>query len=75
MALAVWDSTPNWLVWAATGADNRHARATQIGGSRASHDRGAVTVGNEAPVWQHRCPAGQSDGARQRYDVIGGLPS
>ena len=23
-------------------------------------DRGAVTVGNEAPVWQDRCPAGQS---------------
>jgi len=28
-------------------------------GYRVPHDRGAVTIGNEAPVWQDRCP-GQS---------------
>ena len=38
------------------------------GGYRVSHDRGAVTVGNEAPVW----PLADS---RQRYDdVIGNFP-
>jgi hypothetical protein len=40
----------------------------QNGGYRVSHDRGAVTVGNEAPVW----PLADS---RQRYDdVIGNFP-
>jgi hypothetical protein len=29
-------------------------QAEQNGGSRVADDRGAVTVGNEAPVWQGR---------------------
>ena len=38
------------------------------GGCRVSHDREAVTVGNEAPVWP-------SPGAQNRYDnVIGDFP-
>jgi hypothetical protein len=38
------------------------------GGYRVSHDREAVTVGNEAPVWP-------SPGAQNRYDdVIGDFP-
>jgi hypothetical protein len=45
-------------------------------------DCGAVTVGNEAPVWQRQVPAGQSRdsrlalaGAQQRYDdIIGDFP-
>jgi hypothetical protein len=37
-------------------------------GYRVSHDRGAVTIGNEAPGWPLADP-------RQRYDdVIGDFP-
>ncbi len=47
-----------------------------------SHDRGAVTVGNEALVWQRQVPGRVSPGysrlaldvPRRRYDVIGDFP-
>ena len=65
------------------GAALTTSRQTEIGapngGSRVSHDRGAVTVRNEAPLWQGRC-LGQSGyvrlalaDAQQRYDVLPGL--
>src|SRR5260370_32843508 len=40
------------------GHDRRipRSRAAHNGGSRVSHDRGAVTVGNETPVWPSPTP-------------------
>jgi hypothetical protein len=48
----------------ASGGHLGNQVADHNGGYRVSHDRGAVTVGNEAPVW----PLADS---RQRYDAMG----
>ena len=79
-------SAQNAQIWAAsilTGT--QPVPAQKEGGSRVSHNRRAVAVGNKAPcpVWQVRCPAGQSRRfrfaracARRRHDnVTGNFPA
>ena len=64
-----------------TGRVQRNRRAYLSADIACRDNRGAVTVGNEAPVWQDRCP-GQSlhsrlalAEARQHYDdAIGDYP-
>src|SRR5215510_6634796 len=67
--------------WTDLCLDQYRPTSAQIG-YRVSHDRGAVTVGNEAPVWQTDAPGGSvplllpSPRRRPaRYDIIGDLPS
>ena len=68
----------NIRIWSITATEPRFAQAAHIGGYRVSRDCGAVTAGNEAPVWQDGCPRGQSrllpPGPRRRPATLRGHP-